>query len=279
MKKIVTMQDISCVGKCSLTVALPLISAAGIETAVIPTAVLSTHTMFSGFTFHDLTDQVRPIMDHWEKEKFAFEAVYTGYLGSFEQLDLAKELFRRFGKNSLKLVDPCMADNGKLYAGFTEEFARAMKYLCDEADIICPNLTEASFLLGIPYNTGYAEGDIQEILRRLTENGAAKAVLTGISLKKGELGAYAYDREKDHFYYYAGAEEPEHFHGTGDIWASVFCASMVNGKTFEEAVRIACDYVRETIRVTLAEPGHNKYGVNFEQTIPYLLKKLEESEA
>lgn len=269
MKKVVTMQDISCVGKCSLTVALPLISASGIETAVIPTAVLSTHTMFSGFTFHDLTDQIRPVMDHWEKEGFSFEAVYTGYLGSFEQLGLAEELFRRFG-SGLKLVDPCMADNGKLYAGFSGEFPAAMKKLCDKADIICPNLTEASFLLGIPYNEKYTEEEIRDILRRLTENGAAKAVITGVSLKENEIGAYAYDRTSDSFFSYFTEEEPQHFHGTGDIWASVFCAGLVNGKSFMDAVKAACDYVKETIRVTLAEPGHNTYGVNFEQTIPYL---------
>ena len=145
------MQDISCVGKCSLTVALPILSAMGIETAVIPTAVLSTHTMFQGFTFHDLTKEILPITEHWKKEGFTFNAVYTGYLGSFEQLNCAARLFDDFGKDGLKIVDPCMADNGKLYAGFTVEFAKEMAKLCAKADIICPNLTEASFLLDIPY--------------------------------------------------------------------------------------------------------------------------------
>ena len=275
MKKIVTMQDISCVGKCSLTVALPIISAMGIETAVIPTAVLSTHTMFSGFTFHDLTSQIRPVMDHWEKEGFDFEAVYTGYLGSFEQLKLAEELFERFGQDRLKLVDPCMADNGKLYAGFTKEFAQSMRLLCNKADIICPNLTEASFLLDIPYTEEYDEEYIRDVLRKLTAGGAKKAVLTGISMTKGQLGAYAYDREADRFFFYEAGEEPEHFHGTGDIWASTFLGAMVRNKGFEESIRIACDYVRETIHVTLAEENHNTYGVNFEQTIPYLLERLE----
>ena len=143
MKKIVTMQDISCVGKCSLTVALPVISAMGIETAVIPTAVLSTHTMFHDFTFHDLTSEILPIMDHWKKVHFQFDAVYTGYLGSFEQLKLAAKLFDRFGQG-IKLVDPCMADNGKLYAGFTEEFAYAMRKLCAKADVIVPNMVQAA---------------------------------------------------------------------------------------------------------------------------------------
>lgn len=275
MKRIATMQDISCVGKCSLTVALPIISSMGIECAVIPTAVLSTHTMFKEFTFHDLTNEIQPIMNHWKKEKFNFDALYTGYLGSFEQLDLAKELFKAFGKDALKLVDPCMADNGKLYPGFTTEFARAMKDVCACADIICPNLTEASFILDIPYTTDYDEEYVKDVLRQLTDLGCKKAVLTGISLEEGMLGAYSYDKEKDEYYYYQNIEEPKHFHGTGDIWASTLCASLTKGKTFEDAIKIACDYVKECIRVTLLEDNHNEYGVNFEEAIPYLLKEAE----
>ena len=274
MKRIATMQDISCVGKCSLTVALPVISAMGVEAAVIPTAVLSTHTMFSGFTFHDLTDEIVPILDHWKKEGFTFDAIYTGYLGSFDQLNIAAKLFDDFGKNSLKIVDPCMADNGKLYPGFTKEFAAAMKDLCAKADIICPNLTEASFLLDIPYQPEYDEAYVQSVLKQLTALGAKKAVLTGISLEKGKLGAYAYDSEKDEFLQYYGEEEAEHFHGTGDIWASTLCGALVRGRSFIDAIAIACDYVRESIHVTLAEENHNTYGVNFEEAIPYLLERL-----
>lgn len=274
MKRIATMQDISCIGKCSLTVALPVISAMGIETAVLPTAVLSTHTAFKGFTFHDLTNEIRPILDHWKKEGFAFNAIYTGYLGSFEQLDLAKQLFDEFGKNSLILVDPCMADNGNLYPGFNQEFADAMAELCGHADIICPNMTEASFLLHIPYTEAYDETYVQDVLRKLTALGCRKAVLTGISLRKGTLGAYAYDRETDHFFFYQTEEQPRHFHGTGDIWASTFCGAMMNDLGFEESIRIACDYVCECIRVTLAEKNYNTYGVNFEQAIPYLINRL-----
>jgi pyridoxine kinase len=273
MKRIATMQDISCVGKCSLTVALPVISAMGIETAVIPTAVLSTHTMFQGFTFHDLTGEIQPIMDHWKKEGFTFDAIYTGYLGSFEQLDLAAKLFEDFGEK-LKIVDPCMADNGKLYPGFTPEFASAMAKLCAKGDVIVPNLTEASYLLNIPYKTEYDEAYVQDVLHALTALGCRIAVLTGISLEKGKLGAYAYDSISDEYYQYYTEEEPEHFHGTGDIWASTLCGALVNGKSFADSLKIACDYVKECIHLTIAEPDHNTYGVNFEQAIPYLLKEL-----
>lgn len=274
MKKIATMQDISCVGKCSLTVALPVISAMGIETAVIPTAVLSTHTMFQGFTFCDLTDEIEGILNHWEKEGFAFEAVYTGYLGSKRQIDIAKDLFERFAQKGIRLVDPCMADNGKLYAGFTAEFAREMNSLCAKADIIVPNLTEASFLLDIPYQESYDEAYIKDVLVKLTETGAKKAILTGISFAEGKLGAYSYDSETEKFFYYCNEEESRHFHGTGDIWASTFIGAMVNGKPFEESIAIACDYVKECIRLTLAEDHYNEYGVNFEQAFPYLLSRL-----
>ena len=267
------MQDISCVGKCSLTVALPVLSAMGIETAVIPTAVLSTHTMFQGFTFHDLTREIEPILSHWQKEGFQFDAVYTGYLGSFEQLNIARKLFHDFGSTALKIVDPCMADNGKLYAGFTKEFAAAMKDLCKEADIICPNLTEASFLLDIPYQTEYDEQYVKDVLKQLTALGSTKAVLTGISLEKGKLGAYAYDRNEDAFYTYFNDEEAEHFHGTGDLWASALCGGMVNGRSFEDSLRIACDFVKEAIHQTLLEENHNIYGVNFEQAIPFLISQ------
>ncbi len=274
MKKIATMQDISCVGKCSLTVALPVISAMGIETAVIPTAVLSTHTMFKGFTFCDLTDEIEGILNHWEKENFRFDAVYTGYLGSKRQIEIAKDLFARFAQKGIRLVDPCMADNGKLYAGFTPEFAKEMNSLCAIADVICPNLTEASFLLDIPYQEEYDEAYIRDILVKLTRSGAKKAILTGISFEKDKLGAYAYDSEKDEFYYYCNEEESTHFHGTGDIWASTFIGALLRGKDFKEAIRIACDYVKECIRLTLAEENHNDYGVNFEQAFPYLLDRL-----
>ena len=146
MKRVVSIQDISCLGKCSLTVALPIISAMGVETCVVPTAVLSTHTGgFSGFTFHDLTQEVAPIADHWAKEGISFDAIYTGYLGSFEQIHLVSQFFDRFGgQDTLIYVDPAMADNGVLYTGFTPEFAKEMGTLCGKADVIVPNLTEAS---------------------------------------------------------------------------------------------------------------------------------------
>ena len=274
MKRIVTMQDVSCVGKCSLTVALPVISAMGVECGVIPTAVLSTHTMFRGFTFHDLTGEIRPILDHWKREKIDFDGIYTGYLGSFEQLELAKALFREFGEGKLVAVDPCMADNGKLYPGFTPEFADEMRHVCALADVICPNLTEAAFLLREPYREEYDEEYVRATLRKLCELGCKKAVLTGISLEKGKLGAYALDSETGEYFQTYQTEQPAKFHGTGDLWASTFFAAMVRGKSFPEALDIACAFTTEAVRLTLADPEHVDYGVNFEEAIPFLLGRL-----
>ena len=185
MKKIVTIQDISCFGKCSLTVALPIVSAMGVETAIIPTAVLSTHTMFQNFTVKDLSDQIEPISEHWKQEKLRFDALYTGYLGSFEQIDMMKRFFEDFGQGTLKFVDPAMGDNGKLYPAFDEKFAKYMSTLCAKADIIDPNITEACFMLGEEYIAeGYSRDYIESILKRLAALGPRYAVLTGMSFEK-----------------------------------------------------------------------------------------------
>ena len=276
MKKVVTIQDISCFGKCSLTVALPVISAMGIETAIIPTAVLSTHTVFSRFTFKDLSDQIEPISEHWKEEGLAFDALYTGYLGSFEQIDLMKGFFEDFGKNTLKFVDPAMGDNGKLYPAFDEAFAKHMTTLCAKADIIDPNLTEACFMLGTEYKEDgeYDEAYIKDILIKLTDLGAKTAILTGVSFESDKLGAMGYDSEKKEFFSYFNQKIPAKYHGTGDVFSSTLVGALVNGKDLKKAIEIAADYTRESILLTEADPEKPWYGVNFEQAIPYLLKKL-----
>lgn len=278
MKRIVTVQDVSAIGKCSLTVALPIISAMGVECAVIPTAVLSTHTAFSGFTFHDLTSEIDPIAKHWAELRMTFDAIYTGYLGSFEQLAAVNRLFDAFGgENTVVAVDPCMADNGCLYKGFTAGFAAEMARLCARADVVLPNLTEASYLLGIPYvGEAYDEAYIKDVLVKLTDLGAKSAVLTGVCLKEGRIGAMCYDSEKKEFFFYDNVRLPVAFHGTGDIFASTVVGALARGKNLNEAVTLAVDYTLECIRLTVEEPDHNWYGVNFEQAIPMLCRRLEE---
>lgn len=276
MKRILTIQDISCVGKCSLTVALPIISAFGIETAVLPTAVLSTHTAFSGFTFRDLTDDIDPIAEHWKKEKISFDAMYTGYLGSFKQLEIVSKIFDDFKTDyGLILVDPVMGDNGKLYTGFTQEFADAMAKLCQKADVIVPNLTEASFMLREPYVASrYDEEYIKSTLKKLCKLGAKKSVLTGVNFGDGKLGVYGYDSQTNEYFSYFREHLPKSFHGTGDVFASALLGGLTIGKNLQNALEIAVDFTVESIAATIKNTNHNWYGVDFESAFPYLINRI-----
>jgi pyridoxine kinase len=277
MKRIVTVQDISCVGKCSLTVALPIISAMGSEAAVIPTAVLSTHTAFPSFTFCDLTAEIAPICEHWKSAGIDFDAIYTGYLGSFEQIELTEKLIADFkAENTVVVVDPAMADGGKLYKGFTEAFAKRMGLLCGKADIIVPNITEASFMLGVPYvGEGYSEEYIKDMLRKLTELGCKTAVLTGVSFEEGKLGVMAYNSESGKYFSYFRERIPESYHGTGDVYASTFVGALMRGRSVEDALMVATDYTVECIKSTVANSPDRKYGVNFEALVPYLVDRMD----
>ncbi len=278
MKRIVTIQDISDLGKCSLTAALPVISALGVECAVMPTAVLSTHTMFKGFTFHDLTDEMEPAARHWKEQGFAFDAIYTGYLGSFRQIDIVKRFIADFGEGARVIVDPAMADNGRLYVGFTPEFALRMAELCRGADIILPNVTEACFMLGKEYRKDYDRTYILELLDGLKGLGAKNCVITGVSFERDKLGAVKLNGETEEYFEYFTSRQPESFHGTGDLFASAVAGGVTRGMSIDDALRLACDFICESIRLTIAEENHNTYGVNFEQAIPYLLKRAEDIE-
>ncbi|MBQ3076050.1 MAG: pyridoxamine kinase, partial [Clostridia bacterium] len=247
----------------------------GVECAVMPTAVLSTHTQFTGFTFHDLTDEIAPITDHWKKEGLTFDAIYTGYLGSFRQIELVEEMFEKLGdENTLLVVDPAMADHGKLYYGFTEEFAARMAQLCGKADLILPNLTEASFMLKRPYDENYTQEDIRQMLKDLCALGAKRAAITGVSYEKGKVGFELYDAATNTFSSYFGEHLPVAFHGTGDIFASVCVGAIARGKSIVDALKIAVDYTYQCVRVTMDDPNHRTYGVNFEEAIPYLVERL-----
>lgn len=274
MKRIITIQDISCVGKCSLTVALPIISAAGVEAAVLPTAVLSTHTQFSKFTFCDLTGEIQPISDTFAELGIDFDAIYTGYLGSFEQLALVSDFFDKHGKGAKIVIDPVMADNGVLYKGFTPEFAAAMAKLCGKADLIIPNLTEASFMLGVPYNPDYDESYVRDLLKKLATLGAREVALTGISFEEDKIGVYSYNSETDTYAYYCNAKLPISFHGTGDVYASAVVGAMMRGYSTEESLAIAVDFTLECMQKTLDDKNHRFYGVNFEEALPAYIERL-----
>lgn len=277
MKRILTVQDISCVGRCSLTVALPIISAAGVETGVLPTAVLSTHTMFPKFTFCDLTGEIEKISKTFTELDIDFDAIYTGYLGSFEQLSLVSDLFDRHKSDKCSIVvDPCMADNGKLYPGFTPEFAKAMAGLTAKADLIIPNLTEACFMLDIPFPDSYDEAYIRDLLKKLTTLGSKRAALTGISFEKGKLGIYSYDSTTDNYFSYFNEHLPVAYHGTGDIFASATLGAMMRGHSVESALMVAVDFTLECIKLTMADENRRYYGVNFEEALPYYIERLKD---
>lgn len=279
MKRIITVQDISCVGKCSLTVALPVISAMGVEACVLPTAILSTHTAFKGFTFRDLTGDLPAITRHWQEEKISFDAIYTGYLGSLEQINLMHQLIKDFGGGSTRvIVDPCMADNGSLYSGFTPEFAKAMAGLCAKADVIVPNLTEASFLLGQPYvASGYNKEYIEELIKKLASLGARRVVLKGISFDEKKIGIASYDSDSQKINWYFHEKMSQNFHGTGDIFASVLTGALVRDFSLDKACRLAADFVVEAIRATLSHKDYNWYGVDFETALPSLISQLSDN--
>ena len=274
-KRALAVQDISCVGKCSLTVVLPILSAAGVETGVLPTSILSTHT--GGFgkpNFRDLTGDIAPITAHWKSFGLTFDALYTGYLGSAEQVELMLTLFSDFGGGALKLVDPVMADHGKLYSGFSADFPAEMARLCEKADLIVPNFTEAALLLGEPYVEGpytrdYAEG----LILRLAHRFPGSIVLTGVQFDEENLGAATYDRADGTVSFAFAPRVPGHFHGTGDIFAASLLSALLADRPLAEAARIAANFTARSIALS-DHTRESKYGVRFEAALPSLMEEL-----
>ena len=273
-KRILTVQDISCVGQCSLTVALPILSACGVEAAVLPSAVLSTHTAgFTGYTFRDLTEDIPAIQKHWVKEGIRFDAIYTGYLGSTKQIDYVADLFANTAaEGCAKIVDPAMADNGAMYPGFDEVYAQAMRGLCAKADYVLPNITEACFLTGVPYKTEYDRAYIDTLLEAWVAAGCKNVILTGVSYKEGRTGVVVF--ENGQYAYYEHEKLPNSCHGTGDIYASAFVGAFVRGKSAYDAAAIAANYTVECIKTTAKLPNH-WYGAAFEPDLIKLIQALQ----
>lgn len=271
--RVLTVQDISCFGQCSLTVALPIISACGIETCVLPSAVLSTHTAgFSGYTFRDLTEDIPAINAHWLKEGISFDAVYTGYLGSTRQINYVKNIIGSVLREGGKaIVDPAMADNGKLYPGFDKEYVTAMKSLCGVADYVIPNITEAAMLTDTEYRTVYGRDYIDTLLSRLTSLGSKNVILTGVSYTEEKTGVVVY--ENGEYSYYEHEKLSNGCHGTGDIYASAFVGSLVRGKSAFDSAKIAADYTLECIKASAGDESH-RYGAKFEPVLGSLIAAL-----
>ncbi len=273
-KRILTIQDISCVGQCSLTVALPILSACGLETAILPSAVLSTHTVgFEGFTNRDLTQDIPAIEKHWQKEGIRFEAVYTGYLGSAEQIDMVKNIFDHLlvpgGK---KIVDPVMADRGHLYPAFDSAFVESMKELVASADIILPNITEAALLTGTDYRESYDESYTNEMVAKLHEFGPEMVILTGVSYEPSTTGVLVSHKDGTSSYY-KHQKLDRTCHGTGDVFSSSFVGAYMHGCNEDDAAKIAADYTLACIKNTIDDPDH-WYGVKFEPLLGELIDAL-----
>lgn len=272
-KKVLTIQDVSCVGQCSLTVALPIISACGMETCILPSAILSTHTGgFKGFTFRDLTDDMPSIQKHWISEGIKFDAIYTGYLGSIKQVAYVKNILDTMGnENSIKIVDPAFADNGKLYSIFNDEYVNAMKTLIPSADLLIPNVSEACFLSNTEYKETYDEEYINLLFNKLANLGAKTIVLTGVSYTPETTGVAVYENGKVEYYQHEKISKG--CHGTGDVYASAFTGALMNDFSVFDSAKIGADYTLQCIKNTLGDSTH-WYGVKFETAIPYLLKLL-----
>ncbi len=274
-KRIMTIQDLSCFGKCSLTVAHPIMSAMGLEVCPVPTAVLSTHTAgFTDWTFRDLGDDLPAIAAHWKSAGLTFDGVSTGYLGTQAMIGTVAEYFRLFPE-MVKIVDPVFADNGKLYPAFDMAYAKGVASLCARADVIVPNLTEAAFMLGEEYvSEGYDEGYIHALLKRLTNLGCRTAVVTGVRYDKEHQGAVAYDAVKDAYVQYFREHIDVSFHGTGDVFTSALAGAVVLGKGMQDALRIAVDYTVDCIKATMPDVQEHWYGVKFEDCLPGLIKAV-----
>ncbi|MDR1775764.1 MAG: pyridoxamine kinase [Actinomycetes bacterium] len=280
-QRVLAIHDISGFGRCSLTVALPVLSAAGIECTVLPTAVLSTHTGgFTGYTFRDLSADILPIADHWKSLDLHFDAIYTGYLGSFEQIALIEAVLEELaGPDTLIVVDPVMGDKGKLYAGFPHDFPSGMANLCRRADVIVPNLTEAALMLNRPWTEDLAAIDVDNLLHDLSEQLAvARVVLTGVSQASGQLGASTYDAATDAASWYGSERIGGMYHGTGDVFSSVLVAGLVTGLSLAAASRVAVDFTVRALRRSFDNRTDPRFGVAFEYflaDLPTLLKSAQ----
>ena len=268
--RIAAIHDLSCFGRCSLTIALPVLSAMGCQCCPLPTALLSAHTGFPGNTFLDLTTEMGRIADHWTAMDLQFGAIYSGFLGSADQVDTVARFFNTFKKSDTAvIVDPVMGDHGTAYRTCTPELCRGMRVLAENADVITPNLTEAALLLDHPYEE-IQRTDAYEVVRRLSVGGRRSVVLTGYSSESGQTGALCFDRDSGESKAVQTPREPRDFSGTGDLFASVLAGGVARGVPLFQAAQAAADFVRDCIARTLAEGLTEQDGVDFEPLLGQL---------
>ena len=268
--RIAAIHDLSCFGRCSLTIALPVLSAMGCQCCPLPTALLSAHTGFPGNTFLDLTAEMGRIADHWTAMDLQFDAIYSGFLGSADQVDTVARFFNTFKKSSTAvIVDPVMGAHGTAYRTCTPELCRGMRVLAENSDVITPNLTEAALLLDRPYEE-IQRTDAYEVVRRLSVGGRRSVVLTGYSSESGQTGALCFDRDSGESKAVQTPREPQDFSGTGDLFASVLAGGAARGVPLFQAAQAAADFVRDCTARTLAEGLTEQDGVDFEPLLGQL---------
>lgn len=270
-KRVIAINDISSFGKCSLTVAISILGASGLETCAVPTAVLSAHTGFKGYTFCDLTENILPTAEHWKKLELQFDGIYSGYLGSKEQVDKVSQLMDMFDVG-LKLVDPVMGDDGVLYDGFSPDFCDEMRKLIKKADVIVPNVTESCLLTGVEYKEEHTKEYVKELIDALAKICDASIVITGINSKKDKISTAVYENGK--ITYIENEKQRAVYSGTGDVFASAFMAGLMHGNSLIDSTHIAAEFVGECIELTSALSSSRHYGINFELNTKSLLKKL-----
>ena len=267
--RVAAVHDMCGYGKCSLTAAIPILSAAGCDVCPVPTALFSAHTMYKDYTFHDTTEMLPGYLDAWRKEGVELDGIYSGFLGNAEQVSIIQRLYREYPK-ALRLVDPVMGDAGKMYPTYTEELCHEMGRLADGADVLMPNLTEASILTGREYpgqNLDDAQAD--DWIGALLALGAKNVVLKGIDRGDGKLRNFVASAESGA----AGKVELEHdklpfmIHGTGDAFASALCGAVLAGRGLAESTRIAGEFVRSAMQQTRSQPHYQQRGVSFELSL------------
>ena len=271
--RIAAIHDLSCFGRCSLTMALPVLSAMGCQCCPLPTALLSAHTGISGFTFLDTTDEMRRISAHWSQLSLHFQAIYTGFLGSAPQINLVEDFLRRFhAPDTLLVMDPVMGDHGTPYKTCTPALRQGLRELVAQADVITPNLTEAAILLDIPYHESQT-ADASELVRALSLQGQRSVVLTGYAAAPGQVGALCYDRDTRQVEAVQTARVPQDFPGTGDLFASVLTGALTRGAPLLQAARTAVDFVGSCVARSVAEGAGKAEGVDFEPLLRQLTVK------
>lgn len=271
--RIAAIHDLSCFGRCSLTIALPVLSAMGCQCCPLPTALLSAHTGISGFTFLDTTDEMRRISAHWSQLSLHFQAIYTGFLGSAPQINLVEDFLRRFhAPDTLLVMDPVMGDHGTPYKTCTPALRQGLRELVAQADVITPNLTEAAILLDIPYHESQT-ADASELVRALSLQGQRSVVLTGYAAAPGQVGALCYDRDTRQVEAVQTDRVPQDFPGTGDLFASVLTGALTRGAPLLQAARTAVDFVGSCVARSVAEDAGKAEGVDFEPLLRQLTVK------